>query len=76
MLRLGLCLPRLHRLAEGSVALRKLDQSERRGFANSVSMAMELPSSRTKRTPVASVLKRIARRPILATRTRPLPRRV
>ena len=39
-------------------ALRKIDQSARRGFANSISMAMELPARRG--AAVQKVLRRIA----------------
>ena len=49
------------------VALRKLDQSERRGFANSIKMAMELPTSRGSGH-VDKVLKRISRRAARSSR--------
>jgi hypothetical protein len=46
--------------------LRKIDQSARRGFANSVSMAMELPARRGEVLP--RVLRRLARRAINSSR--------
>ena len=48
-------------------ALRKIDQTTRRGFANSVSMAMELPSRRG--AALQKVLKRIAKRVSASART-------